>query len=135
MVRVAAHLGRQIERNRESGLTLLEQITVTTIRFLGAAEARVLAHRPQPSTIHRRLHATREWVLAGKAELVHKVEAVQIVGIVSAFDLDSRAGDEILLALGSALERRVEFALLPILSGRRDFAIIFRHRELPRLLD
>src|SRR5260370_8347228 len=114
MIRIAAHLRRQVERNRKPGLTLLEQVTVAAIGFLRAAETRVLAHRPQPSAIHRRLHAARKRILAGKADLVHKVEAVQVVGIVSAFDLDSRAGDEIFLAFGPSLPRRTKLPLLPL---------------------
>src|SRR5260370_32811119 len=103
MIRISPHLRRQVERNRKPGLTLLEQVTVTAIGFLGAAEARVLAHRPQPSAIHRRLHPARKRILAGKADLVHKIDAAQVVAIVSTFDLDPRAGDEILLALRSPL--------------------------------
>src|ERR1035437_7477828 len=131
MIRVATHLRGQVERDRQPRLTLLEQVAVAAVRFLRAAEACVLAHRPQPSAIHRRLHAARKRILARKAQLVHKIEVVQVFGIVRPLDFDSRAGDELGLALGAALQRRIEFAFLPILTGGRDFAIVFRHRNLP----
>src|SRR5208282_5022820 len=131
MIRVAAHLRGQVERDRQPRLTLLEQVAVAAVRLLRAAEARVLAHRPQPSAIHRRLHAAGKRILAWKAEVVDKIEVVQVFGIVRPLDFDSRAGDEIRLALSAALQRRIELALLPLSSGVRDFAIVFRHRNLP----
>ncbi len=76
MVGVAAHLGRQVEGDREPGLPVLEQVAVAAVGFLGVAEARVLAHRPQPPAVHRRLHAAGEGILAREAEVAQVVEAV-----------------------------------------------------------
>jgi hypothetical protein len=60
-VRVVAHLGRQVEGDRQAGLALLEEVAEPSVGLLGGREARVLAHRPEAacvfSLIHRRLGA------------------------------------------------------------------------------
>ena len=53
MIRIDAHQRRQIERHRESGLALFEQIAKTRVGLLGRRETCELAHGPQPSAIHR----------------------------------------------------------------------------------
>jgi hypothetical protein len=52
IVRVVPHLGRQIERDREARLTLLQQIPVAAVRVAGGAEPRVLPHRPVALPVH-----------------------------------------------------------------------------------
>ena len=74
-VRVVAHLGRQVERDRQPGLALLEEVAEARVRLLGGGEARVLAHRPEAAAVHRRLDAAREGRLAGQAEVAVGVEA------------------------------------------------------------
>ena len=44
------------------------------IRLGGGAEAGVLAHRPEPAAVHRRLHAARERELAGIAKIARVVD-------------------------------------------------------------
>ena len=80
MVRVVAHLRRQVERDAQAADALREQIAVARVRFRGGAEAGVLPHRPQPAAIHRRLDAARERKLAGEAELAGRVPAGEVVG-------------------------------------------------------
>ena len=63
-VRVVAHLGRQVERDRQPGLALLEQVAEPAVGLLGGGEAGVLAHRPEAAPVHRRLDAPGERVLA-----------------------------------------------------------------------
>ena len=46
-VGVVAHLGRQVEGDRQAGLALLEQVAEALVGLLGGREARVLAHRPE----------------------------------------------------------------------------------------
>ena len=79
VVGVAPHLRRQIERHREPGLPAGEQELVAAVRLVGGAEAGVLAHRPQPPAVHRRLHAARERELAREAEVArrHRTAGVQ----------------------------------------------------------
>ena len=60
VVRVVAHLRRQVERDAEPADALCEQVAVAGVRFGGRAEARVLAHRPEPAAVHGRLDAARE---------------------------------------------------------------------------
>src|SRR6266550_1774798 len=66
---VVAHLRRQIERDGETRLAVLEEIAVSRVGFLGRAEPRVLAHRPEPPPIHRGLDATRVRGLARKSRI------------------------------------------------------------------
>ena len=74
-VRVVAHLGRQVEGDRQPGLALLEEVAEAPVRLLGRREAGVLAHRPEAAAVHRRLDAAGERVLAGPAEVAVLVEA------------------------------------------------------------
>ena len=69
VVRVVAELRREIERDREPGLTAFEEEAEARVRLLGRAVARVLAHRPGAAAVHRRVGAARERELAGKLEL------------------------------------------------------------------
>ena len=68
-VGVEAHLRRQVERDRQAGLALIEEVAEPAIRLGRRGEAGVLAHRPQPAAVHRRLDAASERVLAGEPEL------------------------------------------------------------------
>ena len=54
VVRVVAHQGRHVERGREAGLPVVEQVAEALVGLLGGAEAGELAHRPQPAPVHRR---------------------------------------------------------------------------------
>src|SRR5690349_6302670 len=53
VVRVATHLGRQVERDRQALAALREQILVAAVRLGSGAKARVLAHRPVLAAVHR----------------------------------------------------------------------------------
>ena len=55
VIGVQAHLGRQIERHAEPRLPLLEQVTEARVGLVGGRHAGVLAHRPQPPAVHRRV--------------------------------------------------------------------------------
>src|SRR5205823_14627019 len=65
-VGVVSHLGRQIEGDGETGLSLLEQEAVALVGLRGRAEARVLPHRPQSRAIGARVDAARERKLPGR---------------------------------------------------------------------
>ena len=52
VVGVVAELRRQVERDREARLPLLEQVAVALVRLLRRREARVLPHRPRPAAVH-----------------------------------------------------------------------------------
>ena len=51
IVRVVAHLRRQVEGHRKARLALLEQVAVAPVRLGGRAEPRVLAHRPVAAAV------------------------------------------------------------------------------------
>ena len=56
---VDPHLRRQVECDGEPRLSLVEQQTESFVRLVRRAEAGVLAHRPEATAVHRRLHAAR----------------------------------------------------------------------------
>ena len=68
-VGIVAHLGRQIEGHRETGLSLLEQEAVALVRLDRGPEAGVLPHGPQAFPMHLGVHAPGERKLPGRAEL------------------------------------------------------------------
>ena len=68
VVGVAAELGRQVEGHREPGRAVLEQVAVAPVGVLGAGEAGVLAHRPEPVAVHALVDAAGERVGARLAE-------------------------------------------------------------------
>ena len=91
-VGVVAHLGRQVEGDRQAGLALLEQVAEALgWSRLGGREAGVLAHRPEPAPVHRRLDAAGERELARPAEVAVLVEAGHVGRRVQVADLDARA--------------------------------------------
>src|SRR5262249_16889694 len=77
-----------------AGLTVLEQVAEALVGLLARAEARELAHRPQPSAVHRRVDAAGEGVAAGAPDRV-----------LGAADPRGEVLDRIELAHGLAGER------------------------------
>ena len=69
LVGVVAHLRRQVEGDGQAAGAGLDELVVALVALLGGAEAGVLAHRPRPPGVHRRVDAPRERVAAGRAEL------------------------------------------------------------------
>ena len=82
VVGVAPELRRQVERHREAGRALLEQVAVADVRLLRRRVARVLAHRPAPRAVHLGMDAARERVLARLAEPLLEVEVGDVLGLV-----------------------------------------------------
>ena len=66
VIRVAPHLGGQIEGHRQPGLPRGQQALEALVGGLGRAEAGVLAHGPQAAAVHGRLHAPGEGELPGR---------------------------------------------------------------------
>ena len=96
VVGVAAELGRQVERHREAGRAVLDQVAVALVGVLGAGEAGVLAHRPEPVAVHAVVDAAGERVGAGLAEPL--LEARGDVGlVVEPVDLDPGVGEHALV--------------------------------------
>ena len=92
VVRVAAELGGQVERHREAGRAVLDQVVEALVRLLRAGVARVLAHRPLAAAVHVRVDAARVGVLARRAEPL--LEAGRHVLVrVGVLDLDARVGE------------------------------------------
>src|SRR5437016_7038081 len=69
MIGVVAHERWQVERHREAGLALRQQIAEARISILGGAEAGKLAHGPQSATIHRGVYTARIRGLAGLTQI------------------------------------------------------------------
>ncbi len=106
MVGVMAHQARHVERRAEPGLTVIEQVAKTLVGLLRGAEAGELAHRPQPPAIHRRVHAAREGIRAGQADLLG---FGQITLAVERRDRDTRQRREGRVALGGRSVGRAPF--------------------------
>src|SRR5438128_2431558 len=108
MVRIVAHLSGEIERHGQPRLARREEIAEAAVRFLGGAEAGVLAHRPELAAVHGGVHATREGKLPRTTEV-----APGIAGPVA------RAPHQLLV--GHRVPRtsvaNATSALLPITSG------------------
>ena len=123
VVGVVAHQRRHVERRREAGLAVLEQVVEALVRLLCRAEAGELAHRPEAAAVHRRVDAARERIDARVAEVALVVD-LRRVGRVERLVLE--AGDraeELALALG----RRFVELLAPLLGARADAGIGGRH--------
>jgi hypothetical protein len=68
-VRVVTHERRHVERGREAGLSVLEQIAEAGVGLDRGAEPGELAHRPQAAAVHRWVDAPRERERPGEADL------------------------------------------------------------------
>ena len=112
MIRVVAHQRRHVERGREAGLPMLEQVAEARVRLLRRAEAGELAHRPEPAAVHRRIDAARERIGAGPAEVALVVE-LDVLGRVERLVLDAGDGRE---ELAFTFRRRL-VALAPLLGA------------------
>ena len=114
VVGVEAHQRRHVERGREAGLAVLQQIAEAGVRLLGAAEAGELPHRPEPAAVHRGIDAARERIDAREAEVALVVD-LDVVGRVERLVLEpGDRREELAVPLGLRL---VELALP--LGGRR----------------
>ena len=69
MVRIVSGLGRQVEGNAESGLALFQKIAIALVSLLRRAEASILAHSPEPPSIHGGLDAAGKRIFPREAEL------------------------------------------------------------------
>ncbi len=78
VVRVVAHQRRHIERGREPGLAVLEQITEALVRLRRGAEARELAHRPELPAVHRGIDTARERMDTRIAEVAVVVDVDRV---------------------------------------------------------
>jgi hypothetical protein len=68
-IRIDPHLRREIERDGQSRLPLLQQQPEPLVRLARRPEAGVLAHCPEPAAVHRRLHAARVREGAGISQI------------------------------------------------------------------
>ena len=99
VVRVVPELRRQVERDREPGLPLLEQVAEALVRLLGRGEAGVLSDRPRPPAVHVLVRAPRE----GKPARKLGRQPLDILLRVDRLDLDARVGLTTVLRRGHAL--------------------------------
>ena len=89
VVRVVAHLRGQVERDRQPVGTGGEQLVVALVGLGRGAEPGVLAHRPRPAGVHRRVHAAGERVLPGFAQPLGEVLG-QVLGPVHGLEREAR---------------------------------------------
>ena len=82
VVGVVTHQGGHVEGGGQPVLSLAQEKMEAGVGLLGQSEAGELAHRPQPSAIHRAVNAARVGILAGVADIALEI-AGYIVGSVS----------------------------------------------------
>src|SRR5262249_58795548 len=82
-VRVVAHLGRQIERDGEPGLALLQEEAVALFRLGGGSEARVLPHGPEALSVHLRMDAAGEWKFSRLPQVLGQSLGRGVLGAVN----------------------------------------------------
>ena len=123
MVGVVAHQRRHVERRREAGLAVVDQVAEALVRLLGGAEAGELPHRPQPAAVHRLVHAARERVLARAGRSRSGVR--QVGRRVERLDRLPRERRERVLAL----RHRSSIAGRQAASTGRHAALAHRHQE------
>ena len=92
VVGVAAELGGQVERHREAGRAVVDQVVEALVGLLGRRVARVLAHRPLAVAVHALVDPAREGVLARLAEPLLELGRQVLLG-VERLDLDARVGE------------------------------------------
>ena len=97
VIRVAPHLGGQIEGHRQAGLARGEQALEALVGRLGRAEAGVLAHGPQPAPVHGGLHPAGEGELAReRPDRARRRRAASgpasVLGVVEVGERDPRRG-------------------------------------------
>ena len=78
MVGVVAHQRGQIERHREPGLALLQQIVVAAVGFFGRGEAGELPHGPELAAVHVAVDAARVRKLAGRRQFARQIDPGQV---------------------------------------------------------
>ena len=74
VVGVVAALRREVERDRQAGAALREQVAVALVRLLGGAEARVLADRPEAAAVAVGEVAPGEGERAGRGDRLRRRE-------------------------------------------------------------
>ena len=105
VVGVEPHQGRHVERGREPGLAVVEQVAKALVGLLRGAEPGELAHRPQPPAVHRRIDAARVGRLSGEAQVPLRVPLGEVVLGVQGPHRVPGDGLERRLALGAASSR------------------------------
>ena len=85
-VGVVAHLGGQVEGNREARGAGRYQLVVALVGLSRGGEARVLAHGPRPARVHGRVDAAGERELTGLAEFPRRIESRRLPRAVYRLD-------------------------------------------------
>ena len=118
VVGISSHQRRKVEGDAEPGAASGEQRLVALVGLLGRAEPRELPHRPQLAAVAGRMDAADVGKFARIVELALVVEPGEVVGRVEARDGAAGDGRERHVALGRALQRRLEHFTLPPLPLR-----------------
>jgi len=86
-VGVVPHLGREVERHREPGGALIDEVVEALVRLRGGTHPRVLAHRPEASAVHGRVDAARVRLLTRVPQILTVVVVRDISRGVQRVDL------------------------------------------------
>ena len=103
MIGIETDLRGQIKCDRQSGSPVSEQIFVAFIGFFGISHARILAHGPQASAIHRGLHTASEGILSRVANFGFVVGAFEIDRSVEGLYRNVRGSLDLAVGCGRGL--------------------------------
>ncbi len=90
MVGIEPHLRGQIERHREPGLALGQQVAVALVGLERRAKAGILPHRPELAPVHRGIDSARVGKLARGAERRFGIKICKIFGRIYDFERHTR---------------------------------------------
>jgi len=133
MVAVISRLRGQIKSDTESRLPLFPKIAVTHVALPGAAETRVLAHRPETPAVHCGLHAARERKLSRIAKLFIVIQIGNIKRRIETLDWFSGDAGKNILAFLFLTQRPIQDFFLPFVFGGFDFSkrVFVKHYSYP----
>ena len=114
MIGVVSGLGRKVECDAESSLSLFEQVSVSGVGLLGRREPGVLAHSPDASAVHIGLDAAGVWVFARVPKIAAVVEVGKVFRGIHGIDFDAGVGLEAVSALAEALLDGREGVVVPL---------------------
>ena len=134
--------GGVVERDRQPGLPVLQEVAEPAVRVLGRSEAGEHPHRPEPAPIHRRMDPAGERGLArvadaverpgGRARRVDPVDRYPAQGrepFLPLRALRKSGGERLLFPTAGALADRVVAVLVPRRRGGWSNRAARRHRS------
>src|SRR4030067_605261 len=136
VIRIVSHEGGKVERHREAGLPLAEQVMVPGVGVLRRPEPGELAHGPEAPPVHRGLDSAGVRVFSGEPHVVQEFEVQDVQWRVEGRDLLVGDRGKTLTPLGRPGKERPQpilFPSLPVFPYSLRL-LLFVHDAIPLLL-